>query len=404
MQMLKTLTVYNLPAHGHVNPTLPIVQALVRDGVRVIYYNTSAYRATIEATGAEFRAYPIDATLEQTFANPPDTIPKTSMALLQATEVMFEPLLAQLKTDQSDLCLVDSLACWGKWVAQAAGVPFVCSISTFAFNTQIGPMLGWRLLMQMVTQVVQVVPEFAQRALRLRRLGIRDASPLGAVMTSGPYNIVYTSRLLQPSPEKLVGRYEFIGASINPRSPDPSLNMAAIARRPLVYISLGTIFNDRPAFYRACLAQFADHAGQFIMSVGKTLDIAQLGTIPDNFIVRAFVPQLDVLAHADAFITHGGMNSAHESLCAGVPMVLIPQQSEQAMVAQQVHNAGAGVALMPTQSFGDATPSAVSAALAQVLGNPSYRQNAERVGTDLRDGGGPTRAAQLIAQYAQNPV
>jgi MGT family glycosyltransferase len=171
-----------------------------------------------------------------------------------------------------------------------------------------------------------------------------------------------------------------------------------------VYISLGTIFNGKPAFYRACVAQFADHPGQFIMAVGKTFDIAQLGPIPDNFIVRPFVPQLDVLAHADAFITHGGMNSAHESLCAGVPMVLIPQQAEQAMVAQRIHDVGAGVALMPKDTFGDATPQQVSAALEQILGTPSYRQNAKRIGDDLRDGGGPARAAELIMEYAQNPA
>ena len=55
-----------------------------------------------------------------------------------------------------------------------------------------------------------------------------------------------------------------------------------------------------------------------VMSVGSRIDIASLGTIPGNFIVKAFVPQLQLLQRAALFITHGGMNSVNEGLCAGV--------------------------------------------------------------------------------------
>ena len=48
---------FNLPATGHVNPSLPLVKELVGRGERVIYYCTETYRAKIESTGAEFRAY-----------------------------------------------------------------------------------------------------------------------------------------------------------------------------------------------------------------------------------------------------------------------------------------------------------------------------------------------------------
>jgi anthraniloyl-CoA monooxygenase len=73
---------------------------------------------------------------------------------------------------------------------------------------------------------------------------------------------------------------------------------------------LGTINNLNLDFYKIVFQAFADYPAQFILSVGKNTAIAELGVMPDNFIVRNYVPQLDVLQHADAFITHGGMNTA----------------------------------------------------------------------------------------------
>ncbi len=54
---MTTYVFLNVPGHGHVNPTLAVVQELVRRGERVIYYLSEEFRAAIEATGATFRSY-----------------------------------------------------------------------------------------------------------------------------------------------------------------------------------------------------------------------------------------------------------------------------------------------------------------------------------------------------------
>ena len=63
-------------------------------------------------------------------------------------------------------------------------------------------------------------------------------------------------------------------------------------------------------------------------------EISSLDSVPENFIVKNEVDQFSVLQKADVFITHCGMNSTNESLYFGVPMVLIPQHSQQTMVAE----------------------------------------------------------------------
>src|SRR5437868_6970972 len=47
----------NVPAHGHVNPTLAVAQELVRRGQAVSYYLTDEFRDVVEATGAVFEPY-----------------------------------------------------------------------------------------------------------------------------------------------------------------------------------------------------------------------------------------------------------------------------------------------------------------------------------------------------------
>ena len=51
------LIFYGTPAHGHINPTLPIITRLVDKNYKVIYYATEEYRDVITDAGADFRAY-----------------------------------------------------------------------------------------------------------------------------------------------------------------------------------------------------------------------------------------------------------------------------------------------------------------------------------------------------------
>ena len=52
-------TVYiGIPAHGHTNPTLPVMSELVARGYEALYYNAAWFREKVAPTGADFRAYP----------------------------------------------------------------------------------------------------------------------------------------------------------------------------------------------------------------------------------------------------------------------------------------------------------------------------------------------------------
>ena len=53
--------------------------------------------------------------------------------------------------------------------------------------------------------------------------------------------------------------------------------------------------------------------------------------IADNMLVRAWLPQQDLLGHpaVKVYLTHGGIHSMYEALWHGKPMVLVPMTADQ---------------------------------------------------------------------------
>ncbi|MGV2806296.1 glycosyl transferase family 1, partial [Clostridium perfringens] len=143
------------------------------------------------------------------------------------------------------------------------------------------------------------------------------------ICNPAPLTIVYTTREFQPEEEAFGQSYKFVGPSISSRLTQENFDFTAIQGKTPIYISLGTVFNHAMDFYKLCIEAFGNTDHTIVMSSGSKVQISDLGEIPTNFIVKNYVPQTDVLQHAKLFITHGGMNSTHEGLYYGVPLIVI---------------------------------------------------------------------------------
>ena len=152
----------------------------------------------------------------------------------------------------------------------------------------------------------------------------------------------------QPSADTFGDRYLFVGPSIPSHQPPREFPFDQLdPSRPLLFISLGTIFNNQPEFFKTCFEAFGDSSYQVVLSAGTQVDRNALGARPTNVLVASYVPQLEILARASCFITHAGMNSTMEALYYGVPMVAIPQMVEQAMTARRIAELVLGLHLDP---------------------------------------------------------
>lgn len=395
---MATLTFLNLPAHGHINPTLPVVAELVRRGERVLYYATEPFRAAIEQTGATFRDYGAGYAFDPTQAlGGPFGLMARS---IESAELMLPALLADAERDQPDFLLLDSMCVWGNLLQQRLRVPAITSCSTFAFNNKV--FQGMRQMggpQQPVGVFLGGLPRFLrylQVARRVdKRWGTRSPGMGGFFINRQALNLVFTSREFQPQAESFDASYRFVGPSIAERHETSDFPFGALGSGPLIYISMGTVFNALPDFYRHCFEAFAGSPYQVVLSLGKNTAPESLGTPPPNVLVRSYVPQLEILERASLFITHGGMNSVNEALLAHVPMIVIPQAGDQYMVAGRVAQLGAGIALAPRE----ATPARLRALTEQILATPSFKQQGRTLADTLRAAGGYQRAADEILTF-----
>ena len=387
---MATIVFFCIPAHGHTNPTLNVVRELKARGHRVVYYSYDEFREKIEDAGAEFvSCNGNDAQLHLTKeegAKIGADLALSTRVLVDTTLSLDGPVCRDMERLKPDCIVADSMAVWGKAVAKKLGIPFVCSTTTFAFNKESAKIMP-HSLKETFSMILSMGKVNAQ-VKRLQQAGYPVKSVLDLIGSDESVpTVVYTSSLFQPSAETFPEHFAFVGPSIR-----PARSQVVKTGEKLVYISMGTVRNDMLPLYRACVQAVKGTNWQVILSVGDQVDTQMLGALPENVSVFPSVDQIAVLTAADVFLTHCGMNSASEGLYFGVPLVTLPQTSEQSGVAARAEQLGAGLRLRET------TPGAIRAALEKAMNDPSYRENAQKIGASFRAAGGAKAAADCIGR------
>lgn len=394
---MKTIAYVGLPAHGHTNPTLPVMKTLVERGHRVLYYNADSFRGKLAPTGVEFRALPEPMPTEREVSEALHKLINASLMLSKIARRLSHFLINEFEKERPDVVIYDSAAMWGYVAARSCNIPNICFITTFVLDGSMG-MMGLRTMAGFVWSILPHAPKLLRwRRGMAREFGKENAEGITAY---ADLNIVFTSEAFHPPNGFVDGRFQFTGPAIEPSTRDGSFPFEQLADdKPLVYISLGTVNHLDNDFYQAAFSAFADYPAQFVLAAGKQTDLTQLGDIPVNFIVQPYVPQLEILQRAAAFITHGGMNSVHEGLYYGVPLVVVPHQIEQWLNGKRVVQTETGVMIGEKRPFGRVTAPELHNALDTLLNDQTYRQNAAKIGQTLHEAGGYQQAVALIEEY-----
>jgi MGT family glycosyltransferase len=389
---------FGVPAHGHTNPSLPVIEELVKRGEEVRYYTFPEFKEKILDTGAEYveyRGFPTlvdNALLLKSFV-------LLVGSLIYATKFVVDNLIEDIKQFKPDYIIHDSICVWGSYAAKVCSVPRVTSISTFVFTKEITSFKDtasfiagmsfkdFRLLIKLTRGNKKIA----------RRLGIKHNDFISNLMNLSPLNLCYTIKELQPNSHKLdSGKFKFVGPSVSKKLQEYENEFEyEKLKKPLIYISLGTIIKSEK-FFLNCGKALQDFPGTVIFSVGSRDMVPIVEKLNSDFIVRERVNQLNVLRNTDVFITAGGMNSVHESLMLGVPLCVFPFQAEQKSVAQAVVLTECGVQIKKIE------PQAIDEAVQLVLNNKSFKQNCLGLSKKFISMGGYATAADAIEQYKRS--
>ena len=384
---MKKIAFFCIPAHGHTNPMLPVAAELVRRGNIVRFYSFKEFEEKIKAAGADFIS--CDSFLPELTEQEEvglKNVSTTEMTIqdIRITLGMDDFLNKEYASFQPDVVYTDSVCFWGKLSAWKHQIPMIVSTSTFAFNQMSSQYMKNSL--RELADLIFGLPRVSKELKKLEPYGYHVKSVLSLVQSDNDTDsVVYTSRKFQPYAESFSEHYTFVGPSVF-----STVMPQKEKERPLIYISMGTVINDRPDFYHKCIDALRDIDAEVVISCGNAMDQKLLGTLPDNISVYSYVDQLDVLSRADVFITHCGMNSVSESLYMAAPMILYPQTREQRAVARRVTEVGAGILLRDDSSEG------IRIAVQEILNNTAYAKAANECSLDFRACSGPIGAAEFI--------
>ena len=162
-------------------------------------------------------------------------------------------------------------------------------------------------------------------------------------------------------------------------------------KRPLVVVSLSTTnMRQGPVVQRVL-----DAAASLDVDVLCTLGGVELEGLraPPNVTIEEWVSHREVLALASVVVTHAGLSTVMAALADGVPLVCLPLGRDQPWNAERVATLGLGRSLERDAPVGD-----VRAAIEDVLRDPCYRQEAERMaGVIAGYGNGTSAVSELEA-------
>lgn len=234
---------------------------------------------------------------------------------------------------------------------------------------------------------------------------LRQLCDLAGVAPADPAALMYRYLLLLPRPFRLwkpdfpapstLHSFRYVGFSGAGDEVLPPWTTTLAG--PTIYATLGTVANYATDVFTAILEGLRDEPANLILTVGRDRDPAEFGEQPANVRVERYIPQDLLLPHCDLVVTHGGSGTMLDALSHGIPMVMIPYAADQPLNARLCAQEGvARVVWLADHTGPGQLAQAIKEAARDVLGNPRYRIEAQRLRKEIDDLPGLEHAVALL--------
>ncbi|MFF9646745.1 glycosyltransferase [Kitasatospora aureofaciens] len=443
----------SLPESGLLNPLLVLAGELARRGVPDLWFATDEPRraevtALADRSAVEFASLGDvfselsavswsddvyrQVTQESRFKAHRAVIRQSYRPDLQAEK--FRRLAAVVDKCDPALMVIDCVSSFAVDLALARGIPFVLSVPFLPSNvltshSPFGPSYtpkdfpvphsglpypmsaGQRLrnrLFKLRTLALFLNPAMGRvlsEDARLRKeLGLPKPSPMTRIDRA---ELVLCNSVPELDyPFELPEKVRLVGAMVPPLpESSPADDGSGVmdwldAQSSVVYMGFGTITRLTAPQVRDLVevARRLDGRHQVLWRLPAEQQhlLPPTAELPGNLRVESWLPsQLDVLAHpkVEVFFTHGGGNGFHEGVYFGKPLVVRPLWVDCYDQAVRGRDFGISLTLDRPRDF---DPADVVDKLTRVLGDRSFRERAESIGSAQRTAGGRAAAADLL--------
>jgi MGT family glycosyltransferase len=411
----RRIGILSFSSPGHYYPLSALGRRLQARGHEVVYFQVADLERPIRAAGLEFyeigRAdFPpgaLRARDEEVGKLTGVAALRCGMRGIQRKAVMlFRDAPAAIRAEGVDSLLVDQIEMAGGTVAEHLRLPFVSVAVALPVNTDssVPPVTcSWphrvgaaaRFRNRLGNAAVNWIFSGVMRTINRQRRewglppsrGFNDMFSGLAQITQLPIALELPGR---PLPPHFHHTGPWVDAAGRAPVDFPWSRLDPI--RPLVYVSMGTLQNGILQTFRMIAEACAGLDVQLVISLGGGQDPALLGDLFGDPVVVGYAPQLELIQRSALTISHGGLNTALESLAWGVPMVVLPVTYDQPGVGARVEWSGVGRSI----PVGRVTVERLREAVRLVLRNPAYRVRARQMQSRIEAADGLNRAADLV--------
>jgi UDP:flavonoid glycosyltransferase YjiC (YdhE family) len=409
-----------VPLAGHVGPISGLVAELVSRGHQVRVYTGSRYRQRFTDLGATVVAWSAaqdfdEDNLGATFplARRPGLL--KVLALVRQGFIGTAPgqvhdLNHELEREPADILVADSMSFGGVLTGELRGLPWALlnvlpfnqSLESGAAGFQVKPARGalGRLRDRLLRPAYRAATYPFKRAYNQARAEIglpRDRRPYGSVLFSDWLVLATGCPSLDVPRADLPAQVHFVGR-LGPAGTVFASGAGDATTRPLVVVTQGTHEVEPADLIDPALKGLANAEVEVIATGGRRGRTDVGVALPANARVVDLMDFVSVLPKASVFVTNGGWGGVLASFAAGVPLVVAPgSAADKPEIAARVARSGAGINLRKRRP----KPAAVADAVREVLANPTYRERARQIGSELDQLGGASAAADLLERLAE---
>jgi UDP:flavonoid glycosyltransferase YjiC (YdhE family) len=321
-----------IPGSGHFHPLVPTARALQVRGHDVAFAASPAFASAIEAAG--FEAHPAGPSWLENLTDP----------------VMQKILAGEFFVDLIRMGMVEGVV----RAARTTGAEAIVH-----GGAELGGRVAGAILELPVASAAAAAGKFYWPMMRP---GIARAAAEhgldGDRVAADDFEVL---RIDRTPPSLETEGYQAPPNEINVR-PEPfdgGGDLPAwfdeLGERPLVYVTLGTVFNGNVPLFRLIADALADQPFDVVIALGHGIPREALGEVAGNIRVGGYLPQARILERATVVVNHGGYNTVSAALGAGVPLFLLPMGADQPYNTERCVTAGAALGVIQDQPPGPPT-------------------------------------------------